>query len=142
MAHSGRRFPIAAVAVAAAGLAVCSTNVAAWGVAGSSGPVTVDMSSVGASKRIAGANGVWVLYAPTLSVDCAPPRGCYAKTQRSYYDFSCAPRYAVLVELNSMDLNGTVVKHEVVEAAPAYTPAYDYAAAQVLDTFCPLPDRY
>jgi len=78
----------------------------------------------------------------TLSVDCSPPRGCYAKTQRIHYDFNCAPRYTVMTERVSMDLNGTIVKHEVLEAAPRYTPAFGVGALQVLETFCgPLFDR-
>lgn len=78
----------------------------------------------------------------TLSVDCSPPRGCYAKTQRIHYDFNCAPRYTVMTERVSMDLNGTIVKHEVLEAAPRYTPAFGVGALQVLETLCgPLFDR-
>ena len=56
------------------------------------------------------------------------PRGCYAKTQRIHYDFNCAPRYTVMTERVSMDLNGTIVKHEVLEAAPRYTPAFGVGA--------------
>jgi hypothetical protein len=106
----------------------------------SSGSVTVE--SVGPSTLIPGASGAWVLYAPTLSVDCPPPPGCYSTTQRIHYDFNCAPRCTVLTERVSMDLNGTIVKHEVLEAAPRYAPAYGAGAGQVLDTFCgPLRDR-
>ena|SRR5664279_93108 len=97
--------------------------------------IAIDMESLGPAPRIAGLNGVWVRYAPTLSVDCSPPRGCYANTQRIYYSFTCAPRYAVLVERISMDLNGAIIKHEISDS---YAPAYDEAATRVLDTFCPL----
>jgi len=127
-----------------AGLAFLVIAPNALGAAGwdsiSSGLVTVE--SFGPSKLISGAGGAWVLYAPTLSVDCSPPRGCYAKTQRIHYDFNCAPRYTVMTERVSMDLNGTIVKHEVLEAAPRYAPALGVGARQVLDTFCgPLFDR-
>ena len=41
-----------------------------------------------------------------------------------------------------MDLNGTIVKHEVLEAGRRYTPGYGAGAGQVLDTFCgPLFER-
>lgn len=102
---------------------------------------SVTVESLGPSTLVAGASGAWVLYAPTLSVDCSPPRGCYAKTQRIHYDFSCAPRYSVLTEQISMDLNGTIVKHEVRDAVPRYVQSYDAGAIRVLETFCPLPDR-
>jgi len=121
-------------------LVIASSACGAGWDAFSSGSVTVE--SLGPSSLIPGASGAWVLYAPTLSVDCSPPRSCYAKTQRIHYDFSCAPRYTVMTERVSMDLNGTIVKHEVLEVAPRYTPAYGAGAGQVLDTFCgPLLDR-
>ena len=115
-------------------------DAASWASAPTSdGTITIDMDSLGPSTRIAGVNGVWVQHAPTLPVDCSPPRGCYANTQRIYYNFSCAPRYAVLMERISMDLNGAIVKQEVSEV---YTPANDVAATRVLNTFCPLRKRY
>lgn len=40
-----------------------------------------------------------------------------------------------------MDLNGTIVKHEVRDAVPRYVQSYDAGAIRVLETFCPLPDR-
>jgi hypothetical protein len=101
----------------------------------------VTVESFGLSKRMTRASGAWVLYAPTLSVDCSPPRGCYARTQRIHYDFSCSPRYALMTERISMDLNGTIVKHEVLDAAASYPASYDAAAVRVLDTFCPIPSR-
>jgi hypothetical protein len=141
MLRLGPRFPIAAAAITAA-LLVCPVIAAALGSLQPSGPIVIDMASAGSSRLLAGANGVWVLFAPTLSVDCSPPRGCYARTQRIFYDFSCYGRYAIMVERISMDINGNVVRHEVAAAAPSYTRAYDAGAAEVLDTFCgPLPDR-
>jgi hypothetical protein len=117
---------------------VSTVSAAGWGsLPGSSDLVTVE--SLGPSTIVAGASGAWVLYAPTLSVDCAPPRGCYARTQRIHYDFSCAPRYAVMTERISMDLNGTIVKHEVMQAPTVVS--VDAGAARLLDTFCPLPSR-
>src|SRR5262249_30090896 len=106
------------------------------------GPITIETNSVGPSTRIAGASGVWVLHSPTLSVDCSPPRGCYANKQRIWYNFSCAPRYAIAMERLSMDLNGTLIKREVRDAASAtYTAGSDAGAVRVLDAFCPRRER-
>jgi hypothetical protein len=133
-------FPTARIAGLAFLITASNVLVAAGWDSISSGLATVE--SLGPSQLISGASGAWVLYAPTLSVDCSPPRGCYATTQRIHYDFSCAPRYTVMTERVSMDLNGTILKHEVLEAAPRYTPAYGAGADQVLDTYCgPLFDR-
>ena len=138
-----RMMPNSSIArIAGAAFAVIASNAPGAApldsISSSSGSVTV--ASLGPSTLIAGVGGAWVLYAPTLSVECSPPRGCYAKTQRIHYDFSCSPRYIVLTERISMDLNGTIVKHEVRDA-PTYTPSYDAGALRVLDTVCPLPNR-
>jgi len=111
----------------------------AWGPLATSATGAA-IESLGPPALLARADGAWVLYSPTLSVDCSPPRGCYAKTQRIHYDFSCAGRYAVTTERISMDLNGNIVKHERLEFA-GLTPSYDAGAVLLLDTFCPLPDR-
>ena len=117
-----------------------SARAAGWdAVPSSSDSVTVE--SWGPSALLARLDGAWVLYSPTLSTSCAPPRGCYANKQRIHYDFSCSPRYAVMTERISIDINGNVVKHEVTAPAGSYAPASDAGAIQVLATFCPLPDR-
>lgn len=134
-----RAFAIAGTA--AAFVVIASNSLAAAGLdllSASSASITVE--SLGPPMLVAGASGAWILYSPTLSVDCSPPRGCYAKTQRIHYDFSCVPRYIVLTERISMDLNGAIIKDEVQDAA-SYPASYDAGAMRVLDTFCPLPNR-
>ena len=121
-------------------LASSNLGAAGWdSIPSSSDSVTVE--SLGPATLIAHADGAWVLYSPALSVDCTPPRGCYAKTQRIHYDFRCAPRYAVMTERISMDLNGNIVKHEVVNVQTVYSPSYDSGAMHVLATFCGILDR-
>lgn len=134
-----RRTAAACVAVAAVGaLASLVALAGGWdSVPSSSDLITVE--SLGRPSVLANADGAWVLYAPTLSVDCSPPRGCYAKTQRIHYDFSCSPRYAVMTERISMDLKGTILKQEVLQGPARYVPSYDAGAASVLQTFCPPP---
>lgn len=131
-----------AASLAGAVLAAAASDPAAAAgpdaIQASSPTLTIEFNSVGPSPRAAGASGVWIRSDPTLSVDCSPPRGCYAKTQRMYYVFSCWPRYAVLTERLSMDLNGTIIKHESADANPS---DYDEAAALLLNTFCPIRER-
>ena len=132
--RGGTRLALLAIA------ATCAPAATAWdSLAPFSAGVAVE--SIGPPGMLARGDGAWVLYSPTLSVDCSPPRGCYAKTQRIHYDFSCFGRYAVITERISMDLNGNVVKHERFDAAAGLTPSYDAGAILLLDTFCPLPDR-
>ena len=130
----------AVIAAGALGFA-CALPADAWDTVPSASDL-VTVESLGPSTVIPRADGAWVLYAPTLSVDCSPPRGCYANTQRIHYDFSCSGRYAVMTERISMDLNGNVVKHESIAASPGYAPSYDAGAIKILETFCPpLPTR-
>ena len=104
-----------------------------------SGTIVIEPDTVGPpSTRLVGASGVWVRYIPSLSVDCSPPRGCYASSQRIYYNFGCAPRYAVVVERISMDLNGEVLKRET---PGNYAAPSDEAANRILNRFCGVPER-
>jgi hypothetical protein len=136
-----RHAAVAHIAVAAStGLSAPAALAANWeSLPNVSAAVTVE--SLGPSALLERADGAWVLYAPTLSVDCSPPRGCYARTQRIHYDFSCSPRYAVMTERISMDIGGAIVKHELLERTAAFAPSYDAGATSVLDAFCPLAPR-
>jgi len=121
--------------------AVVSTAVdaAAWeAIPTFSGTIVIEPDTFAPSTRLAGASGVWIRYTPTLSIDCSPPRGCYASTQRIYYDFNCVPRYAVVIERISMDLNGAVIKRET---PGTYAPSNDEAANRILNAFCGSRER-
>ena len=132
--------PLLRVACAALALIVAhAPSAEALSLALADGRV-VEMNKPSASTRIVGAAQVWVLQSYAISADCRPPPGCYAKSQLINYDFSCTPRYAVVAERISMDLNGNVVKHEVME--PGATVTLDYfTGGDLLESFCgPLPD--
>lgn len=127
--------------VAAFAFPCAGASAASWDLPPTAGPFAVDTGTLGPSLRVPGAVGAWVQYAPGLSVDCSPPRGCLANTQRLHYVFNCAPRYAVLVERISYDLNGNIVNHEVRDLAAGYGIAYDGGANAVLAAFCPVNVR-
>ena len=92
------------------------------------------------SNRFVGADAIWLHDSYPMSIDCRPPRGCYAKSQLINYHFSCAPRYVVVAERISMDLNGDVIKHEVLELGVKSELGL-YTSGEVVERFCgPLPD--
>ena len=64
-------------------------------------PVTVE----GAGDTVGG----WVLINYALSVDCSPPRACYASSQRVYSYAYCSTRAIREMQRTSLDLNGNVV---------------------------------
>lgn len=102
---------------------------------------TIDTNSLGPSLAYPGASAVWVLFQPTQSVECSPPRGCYAAMQHVAFTFNCAPRYAVMTDRISYDLNGNVVKRENQNIQSVDPLTYDAGARLVVDTYCPLYSR-
>jgi len=135
-----RRLLVVAAAMLAA-FAACAQSAAGQQQPRAIAGAVVAVESIEPSAQIAGATGVWMRYTPTLSADCSPPRGCYAATQRIHYNLGCAPRYIVLVERISMDLNGTIIKYEARDAGTVSGREYDVVASDVLNAFCPLPER-
>jgi hypothetical protein len=100
----------------------------------------IETNKPSGSTRFVGAVAVWALRSYPISADCRPPPGCYAKSQVINYHFNCAPRYVVVVERISLDLNGDVVKHEVLEPGGTYELGYAIDG-ELMDTYCgPLPD--
>ena len=118
-------------------LASASALAAPWEITGAAPEVAIDTSTVGPSLRYPGTTGIWVTYSPSLSVDCSPPRACYAKKQRIYYVFNCSPRYAMPIERISADLNGSIIKREARTDAEPYYPDADVGAFVILETYCP-----
>ena len=100
----------------------------------------IDTNKLYDSTRFVGAVAVWFHQTYPISVECNPPRGCYARSQLTNYHFSCAPRYVVVVERISFDLNGEVVKHEFLEPGAIYDLGYGTGGG-VVERFCGvLPD--
>jgi hypothetical protein len=118
-------------------VAVGSVVAARWEITGAAPEVTIETNTAGPSLRYPGTTGVWVTYSPSLSVDCGPPRGCYAKTQRIYYVFNCSPRYAMPMERISSDIGGSVIKRETRGDGDVYSADGDVGAFVILETYCP-----
>jgi hypothetical protein len=51
----------------------------------------------------------WVHVEHALSVDCSPPRACYAKSQWIHAYVNCQTASLAIFQRISMDLNGNVV---------------------------------
>ena len=56
-----------------------------------------------------GAAAAWVYFDYPMSIDCSPPRACYAKSQWVYAYVNCSTRTVAVIQQISMDLNGNVV---------------------------------
>jgi len=128
---------IAAATLLAAG----NAGAAPWEITGAAPEIAIETNTAGPSLKFPGTTGVWVTYSPSLSVDCAPPKGCYAKTQRIYYVFNCSPRYAIPVERISADIGGTIIKRESRSEGEPYVLDADVGAWVILHTYCPVGGR-
>jgi hypothetical protein len=70
----------------------------------------------------------WLYLDHALSVDCSPPRACYAKTQWIHAYVNCYSRTAAILQVISMDLNGDVIAHAKAEV-PGFVRGYGYRLA-------------
>ena len=74
------------------------------------GSPSVEIYSVGPAEGIVpGTVEAWVRVEHAMSVDCSPPRACYAKSQWIHAYISCRTGSLAIFQRISMDLNGNVV---------------------------------
>jgi hypothetical protein len=91
--------------------------------------VTSPVRAEGSADTVAG----WVLINYALSVDCSPPRACYAKSQSVYSYAYCSTRAIREMQRISFDLNGSVVAE--TGERPTYIPprgSVDRAVVRIL----------
>lgn len=108
------------------------------------------LHSIGPAEGYPGAAAVWVYFDYPMSVDCSPPRACYAKSQWIHAYVHCYTRTVAVMQQVSMDLNGNVVAVATAEA-PQFQRGYGHRirtyvagpAGRVLRSVCgdlPEPD--
>ena len=78
--------------------------------------------------------GAWVLINYALSVDCSPPRACYASSQRVFSYAFCSTRAIREMRRTSLDLNGNVLA-ETGERV-TYVPPLGSVDRAVMRTLC------
>jgi hypothetical protein len=92
--------------------------------------VTSPVRAEGSPDIVAG----WVLINYALSVDCSPPRACYASSQSVYSYAYCSTRAIHEIERTSLDLNGNVVAE--TGERPTYIPRRGSVDRAVVRTLC------
>lgn len=85
------------------------------------------------------ANAVWLYHEYAISIDCSPPRACYAKYQLVNYHFNCHRGFVYVRERISMDLNGNVINHQVFEH-PTPLSSLNETARDLACRICGCPD--
>ena len=84
-----------------------------------------NVHSIGPAEGYPGAAAVWVYFDYPLSIDCSPPRACYAKSQWIYAYVNCYTRNVAVMQQISMDLNGNVVAVETSDI-PRFVSGYGF----------------
>jgi hypothetical protein len=83
----------------------------------------VDADSVNLIEGLPYTVGASFRYTYSLSIDCSPPRGCLATSQRVYYRADCLLKAIMPIQRIFLDLNGNVTRSESFGAAPYLPPA-------------------
>jgi hypothetical protein len=99
--------------------------------------VIVEPDSVRMMQGWSGVGGAWVRFNYTMSIDCSPPRACYARSQRIYYLVNCSIVAMSEVQRVSLDLNGGVVAQSEPDFnGPWYRPLGNSTEALALNNVC------
>jgi len=79
-----------------------------------------------------------------MSIDCAPPRGCRASSQRVYVLVNCAAQGVAYVQRISYDLNGNLVGQTDANLNATQSLARPGSAeGELWRALCPAyPDRF
>ena len=94
------------------------------------------LHSVAPAAAYPSAAEVWAHVSYALSIDCSPPRACYAKSQWIRAYVHCYTGSVAVLERVSLDLNGNVVATAVAESVWFKRPANDLGAVTVLGLLC------
>src|SRR5262245_44247557 len=109
---------VAAISVFATAAAAFESQIWPGSLPGSSATIslTSPVRAEGSADTVSG----WVLINYALSVDCSPPRACYAKSQSVYSYAYCSTRAIREMQRISLDLNGNVIAD--TGERPTYIP--------------------
>ena len=131
MARSARQTPRRTALAGALVLLLCAGRALGAGAAYWIGP-----------SMYPGAVEAWLHVEHSISVDCSPPRGCYAKSQWINAIVNCRQRTVGLLRVVSMNINGDVVNEASGDALRFLRPygqsplSYEGPDAEVLRIVC------
>lgn len=106
--------------------------------------VEVELDSVSSLAGYSDNVGAWIRYTYPISVDCSPPRNCYAASQLVYTRVDCARQTTARVQHISMDRHGDVIAETGVNFnAPRQIARPDTPDGTIWRTLCPAyPEIY
>lgn len=98
--------------------------------------LAVDADSVSPVEGLPYTVGAWFRYTYNLSIDCSPPRGCLAASQRIYYRVDCPLKAITPIQRISLDLNGNVTKPDAGFNAASYLPSLGSLESLAIRSLC------
>jgi len=103
--------------------------------------VAVDADSVTTVEGLPGTMTAWFRFSYAVMLDCSPPRGCLASSQRIQYRVICSIGAIAPIQRTLLDLAGNVLaQSEVALNVAAYAPP-STIEAEMVSTFCSDPTR-
>ena len=103
--------------------------------------IAVDADSVTPEEGLPGTMTAWFRFSYDVMLDCSPPRGCLASSQRIQYHVICSIGAIAPIQRTLLDLAGNVLaQSEVTLDAPYDAPRGSVEIAMVL-SFCSDPTR-
>ena len=103
--------------------------------------IAVDADSVAPEEGLPGTMTAWFRFSYDAMLDCSPPRGCLASSQRIQYRVICSIGAIAPIQRTLLDLAGNVLaQSEVTLDAPYDAPKGSVEIAMVL-SFCSDPTR-
>ena len=103
--------------------------------------VAVDADSVTTVEGLPGTMIAWFRVSYAVMLDCSPPRGCLASSQRIQYRVICSIGVIAPIQRTLLDLAGNVLaQSEVTPNVPAYAPP-SIIEAEMVSNFCSDPAR-
>ncbi len=85
--------------------------------------IAVDADSVNTVEGLPETSTAWFRFTYAVMLDCSPPRGCLASSQRIQYRVTCRVRAIAPIQRALLDLAGNVLaQSEVTLNVAAYAP--------------------
>ena len=104
--------------------------------------IAVDADSVTTVEGLPGTMIAWFRFSYAVMLDCSPPRGWLASSQRVQYRVICSIGAIAPIQRTLLDLAGNVlVQFEVTLNAAAYAPRPGTSEGEMVSSFCSDPAR-
>lgn len=101
--------------------------------------IAVDADSVTTIEGSPEARSAWFRFTYAVMLDCSPPRGCLASSQRIQYRVICSIGVIAPIQRMLLDLAGNVLAQSDVTLVAPYAPPRESIEIAMVSSFCSDP---